>query len=182
MDRLRKNDGITLIEILIASLLVSVVFLAVASSYTSGLRLLASTRDSTLLDPAMAMNAMSKNTALANQIAINPSEKRLTLRLDYNHTNGVPTTPKYTADTSDDFYIMYQFVAGGIHTDYGSAPSTVDGNDPEVIPGLATANGNFAFFNPLVADNSNAVTISFESGGRTLNTTVAAGASAKRLT
>lgn len=182
MDLLRKTNGITIIEILIAALLASVAFLAAASSYTSGLRLLASTRDSASLDPAMAMNAMSKNIALANQIAINPSEKRLTLRLDYNHTNGVPTTPKYTPDTSDDFYIMYQFVGGGIHTVYGPAASTVVANDPEVIPGLATTNGYFAFFNPLVPDDSNAVTISFQSGGKTLITTVAAGAATKSLT
>ncbi|GEM_PF-4977591 len=109
MDLIRKNNGITIIEILIASLLASVVFLAAASSYTSGLRLLASTRDSASLDPAMVMNAMSKNIVLANQITVSSSGDRLLLRLDYNQTNGVPTTPKHTAKILDDLYIVYWF-------------------------------------------------------------------------
>ena len=175
MELLRKTNGITIIEILIASLLASVVFLAVASSYTSGLRLLALTRDAASLDPAMAMNAMSKNIALANQIVIDPSYKQLTLRLDYiNDGTGVPTTPRYTADTSDDFYVMYRFISGGLRTAYGLSARNINGTDPEVIPGLSVTDGSFSLFNLSPV----AVTVSIQSGGRTLITTAAVRAGA----
>ncbi len=134
MDLIRKNNGITIIEILIASLLASVVFLAAASSYTSGLRLLASTRDSASLDPAMAMNFMSKNIALANQIAVSSSGERLLLRLDYSDDNGdgIFDVPNHTSKTSDDVYIAYWFSGSDGSKIFYASPS---------LPGDANGNG-----------------------------------------
>ena len=190
MDKLKNNGGITLVEILIASSLASVVFLAVASVYVSGLRLLNSTQDVNSLDPALAMNLMSKNIALANQVtvqSISTAGDQLTLRLDYNNNAGVPTIPKFTADTSDDFYILYRFIGTALKTRFGAATPDVAAGDTEVIPGLTMTAGSFTLYNPVDKDGnangqSNAVTISIASNGRTLVTTTAVGAGRKSQT
>ncbi len=208
MDKLIKKHGFTLVEILIASLLASVVFLAVASSYVSGLKFLTTTNNAKQLDPAIAMHAMSKNIALANQITIQSVESdppvisgpQMTLRLDYKHVNGVPViplTPNYTADTSDDLYIMYGFVRSfkiigsplALRVKYGAAASTVTEDDPEVVPGFHADKVTFTLYNPQ-GGKSNAVTISIRTqvynGGiwtlPSLETTVVAAAAPKDLT
>ena len=185
MDWLRKNKGFTILELLIASLLASVVFLAVTSVYVSGLRLLTSTEDAKQLDAAIAMHAMSKNITLANQVTVSTAGpvtgQQLTLRLDYNNdANGMPTLPKYTADPADDLFIMYAFIGNALRTTWGNAAANVVATDREVTPGLVVTAGSFTLFNP-VNNISNAVTISILSGGRTLNTTVVAGAASKNF-
>ena len=190
VEKLRNKRGVTLIELLVTSLLVSVVFLAVASCYLSGLRLMrsiagtGSSQSSAPVNPSLAMHLMSKNIALANKITIaSPgpaSGGQLTITLDYIlNASGVPGTPNVTSSAADDSTIVYSFSGSPITlTSYYYNAGSSASSSQEVVSGLQVTSGSFTLFNP-VNNVSNAVTISIQSGGKTLGTTVTAGAASK---
>ncbi len=134
MDTLRHKRGMTLIELLVASLLISVVFLAASSLYISTLKLFKSAGQragggpgiSTETDAFIAMEHITRRLRLANRVIMgldsdsaNQStvlvSRQIKIRMDYNPQTLVPNnSPVGTAYVkTDDQWAKYRFVPDG---------------------------------------------------------------------
>jgi Tfp pilus assembly protein PilV len=113
--KLRSSRGVTLIEVLMAGLLLSVVFLACASAYISTLKFFNALREkSGQLYAFIGMEHVARRAELANDVMVNDggvanaeTGRQLKMRWDYTEDGA----PKNTANTvSDDTWVKYRII------------------------------------------------------------------------
>ncbi len=202
---LRGSRGLTLIEILIAGLLLSVVFLASASAYITTLKFFNAVREkSGQIYAFMGMEHITRRVELANDIMVNDggtanaeTGKQLKMRWDYN-ADGV-LNGDTANDVSDDTWVKYRFIEEPVgsgtwrlfwRTDTAAAGSATDvaNTDEQVETGLTLgASSTFALTSPSGNTQGQktvlAVTLESNTGDPpkilTLQTNVLAGSKAK---
>lgn len=109
---LRGRAGVTLVEIMMAGLLLSVVFLGAASAYISALRFFNALREkSGQVYSFYAVEHIARRARQANQIIVNSggaananTGKHVKLRWDYSEAGAALNTPDNTAD---DTWVKY---------------------------------------------------------------------------
>ncbi len=148
----QSQSGMTLVELLIAGLLLSGIFLAVTTVHISSLKLLRGQENAAGLDPLIALEHISRNVTVANEVFVDngtgvPGTTQLKLRID----RGDPGTTVLT----DDEWVIYRFINGGLfwRTVIGggaaAAPNIAVGGAgvAEVVPGLALSTAPLSSFN-----------------------------------
>ena len=113
----RANRGVTLIEMLVASLLLTMVFAAAMSVYSTSLKILKSSRDASsgaVIAP-ISVEDVAKKIAQANDVDVTGAGAnfdRIHLRVDQNNppTPGNPPGGSSFTSAGDDSYCHYQFV------------------------------------------------------------------------
>ena len=144
MVRLRSGPhasaGITLTELMISLLLVSVVFLAATTLQTSSVKFLRSRQTMDVATrPEIGVEQMVKMIQVANLVLVDEANREIDLRVDYDLCSSTRVVP--TATTADDNWWHYRFVAGGLYTLCDGVQGTnLDGaGETLVIPNLDTA-------------------------------------------
>ncbi len=128
--------GHTLVEILVASLLIGAVFLIITSLYVSGLKFLKLETNSQNVDIQLAFETLARNAGLAEEAIVDASNTQLKLRIDPNN----PATPS----AADDKWITYRFISVNgviqLRSRTVAPPNAVPGEvsitDPEIVPGV----------------------------------------------
>ncbi len=176
MDLKRKREqGLTLAELLIATLLMSVVFVGVTAAYISALKLFQrmqlnagtggtlSTKSTN--DQFIALEHVVRRARLANSVVLGepgnlfdaavPTKtyQQAKFRLDYNSATLTPNNSPVgtTSDTSDDQWVKYRFVqvTPGVWKLLWRTDATVttdvSGTDPEVQPNLKITSSSSYF-------------------------------------
>lgn len=192
--RSRGSAGFTLMELLIAGVMISLVMIAAFSLYSSGLRLFvqARTYDVTLI-PEVAVEDLMRKINVANFAGINPANQ-LNLRVDYLNCNPATPDPAGPANTAADSWWHYRFQAGTLLGLCDAAQNTVlaaAGNPagtvvvlnnldtvtpmPAYPPGTGSGGSGFLFVNPSGAGAPNVVYVHVNSTNplKELNTEVA---------
>ena len=211
VGRIRGRHGFTLMEILIASLLVSLVFLAAISVYMNALKSLRDPKSSfnadlpfsvplslILNDIAIALDVTKKIGPGVGDSTIGATSKQINLRLDATCPGGAVHGPPYTfpdfptpGDQSDDSYVHYAFISGGVRSLCNSAVpgnrfTDVTGGDPSLIDNVDESLSDFSLVNPSTAGATGNVVhiklVSIPAGNAPavlLETDVAAGSKSK---
>lgn len=175
---LRSAKGMTLIETLIAGLLLSGIFIAVTSIYISTLKFIDSEIKAANIDTLIAMETMTRKINLAYNVVV-AGDKQLKVEID-------PNDPA-TLSSADDVWIKFGIVANSLRTKTEALP---DGDvtiaDPEVFPDLKVLDDSkFNLINPTASGRPNVVKIQLATEGgeppqpHTLITSAAAGAMSK---
>ena len=173
MDLKRKREqGLTLAELLIATFLMSVVFVGVTAAYISALKLFQKMQlnaggEDTIStnDQYIALEHVVRRARLANKVVLgesgNPFDsldltktyQQVKFRLDYNPATLAPNNSPTgtTSDTSDDQWVKYRFfqVSGvwKLLWKTGTAEAgDVTASDPEVQPNLKVTNYPASYF------------------------------------
>lgn len=134
MMKLSKSSGYTLAEVLVASILIGLVFVIVATLYASSVKLLKNEVSSHDVDALLAFETISRNINLAEDVGYDANDPgQIQLRIDINPDNGL-------SRDADNRWISYRFIGGRLRTETVEPPNAVaanvDGDDEEVIPGL----------------------------------------------
>ena len=148
--RLRRENGVSLTELMIATILLSVVFLACISLYVSAMNFFKAQKDRwARIDSFLAMEHMTRRIVLGNDILLNPGQKWVKVRWDYT---GDYFTPNRTPNNyADDQWLKYGIVGNTLRWRVDATPdANVSGSDPEVQAGLFvdTAGSFFLLNNP----------------------------------
>lgn len=201
--KLRLQRGVTLIEILMAGLLLSVVFLATTSAYIAALKFFGSVRDkSGQIYGFMGVEHIARRVELANEIIVNNggvvninAGKQIKMRWDYDALGTPLNTP---SNVADDTWVKHRFIenpgGSGVwklywRTDTAAAGPVADVTtaDPQIEPQLTTnTNSTFTLTSPsgLAEGQRTVLTIVLEAviGPRTIpiRTDVNVGSKAKR--
>ncbi len=134
--RLRLNKGVSLTELLLATILLSVIFLACISLYLSAMNFLKAQKDRwARIDSFLAMEHVARRIVLGNDILVNPAQKWVKVRWDYQGDYNVPNrTPENFAD---DQWLKYGIIGNALRwrVDATSAANVTAG-DAEVQAGL----------------------------------------------
>ena len=146
---MRSQAGHTLTEILLASLLISLVFLIMTSLYVSSLKFLNGETTSPDMNSLLALETMTRDASVASDVSWDPSDtSQFKLRID--------TNDPATARTDDDKWVSYRFINGALRTHTVNPPNAVAADvtagDAEVAPGLSALAGanqsGFQLLNP----------------------------------
>lgn len=178
MVTIRGKQGTTLVELLIAGALISLIFVGAGSAYITSLELLQKVRESsgggpdisTETDAFIAVEHISKRARLANKVILGLDgadqqttlvAQQIKLRLDYNPSTLTPMSQPLgsTFNKTDDRWVKYAFFKVGEVRKLRWKLATTEGgdvssSDPEVVPGLN-----------LVALSGSPPTIGFERKG-----------------
>ena len=189
--RLSGRSGLTLVELVVAGVLFSVVFLAAASAHVTAAKFFESAKQNQgqVLGYA-AMEHMTRKIGLANSAVVGNSGAELKIRWDYNQTTFAPLgTPKNYAD---DSWIKYRFVegeGGAYKLEWAADDAQADDEGTvyaELEPKLVLYEGSlFSLENPTASGSPTAVRLTLVSERGipavpfTLSTDVSLGASAK---
>ncbi len=170
--RPQPQSGMTLVELLIAGLLLGGIFLAVTSVHISSLKLLTGQTNAGGLDPLLALEHISRNVTLANEVIVDGvvvtgGRTQLKLRID-------PVDPG-TPNPANDNWIVYRFINGALRWKTVTPPTAVTdvgAGDPEVVPRLAlsTAAANPSSFN-LTSPNVVEIDVTPAAGSESVITT-----------
>jgi prepilin-type N-terminal cleavage/methylation domain-containing protein len=145
--RLKNSRGLTLIEMVIAVVLSSLVMLAVASVFITAMRFFyAFYIENSQVAPLYATEEVTRTISRANRVIVSSEKLQLNLRVD---NNGVVTPVDYSDDAwvlfglvrDDAAVALYRLRAREVAVDSSNLDavpfdSTVDTNDPEIQPGL----------------------------------------------
>jgi hypothetical protein len=149
----RGRAGLTLTEAILATLLLSVIFLGATSALVSSMALFNSIRNNQgRLDATIALEHMARKVALANKIVVDQGGSQLKIRWDYaigtfalnGAGAGTPDNP------ADDTWVKYRIIGNSLRwrNDAAEAPDVAAG-DPELMPGLTLSGGSiFTLVNP----------------------------------
>ena len=177
-----RFHGFTLMEILIALSLTSVVFLGSTSVYLTALKFLKNTQQSGVsVNKVATLEDISKRVSLGNSAFMTGGgNQQLNIRADYAVCSyNVLNTP---ANTADDNWWHYRVIAGAVRFVCDSNQSTnVNGNDYVLIDNVNTGFSEFQLINPSNAGNPTVahIYITTTSPALTLATDVALGAASK---
>lgn len=161
--KLTNQSGHTLVEIVIASMLIGVIFLLVTSLYVSALKFLKGEVASTDVSSLLALETMARNVSRANDGIVDAGGLQVKIRID-------PNDPA-TATPADDQWVSYRFLDSGSGFRLRSRtvnppnanPADVAASDPEVVRGLAVLAGpgqsGFQLVNPTAQGASTVVQI-----------------------
>jgi prepilin-type N-terminal cleavage/methylation domain-containing protein len=134
-----KQNGVTLIELLVAVSLISVVFVAVTGVYISAKKVMGGLEGRDIsLGGAIAIEHMSRNIGLGNRVELLDANKQVTIRRDYSSSTAPLNTP---SNTTDDSFIRYRFFSDNTlrfdtHGPALPVSTLVLSTAPEVEPGL----------------------------------------------
>ncbi len=194
LRRICNESGLTLVELTIATLMLSTVFLGAASLYVSGIKFLNATQaDTSQVQNTAGAEELTKRISLANEAYIDGAGVQLRLKGDYRLGTYAPNnTP---SDPSDDTWVKFRFIPYGtaglsnLHwrADPASAPlQSVGSMDPVLITDLRTGASFFSLANPSGQGQSTVISVTMatqingSSGTETLQTNASLGAKAKR--
>lgn len=169
--RLRRRPGFALVEVMIVTLLMGLVFFASATVYTAVLKTLLAVRGTVdRVDAMLAVQSISRRITLANEVRVETvasTGDQLRMRVDYPVDSVLcNNTPK---TTTDDTWIKYRFQNNRLYwrwdppgspeydpiVDAGSTPAP-----QQVAPGLVVANGSmFTLLNPTSTGSATVVNI-----------------------
>ena len=137
--RLKTQCGLTLVELLLASLLVSVILGSLAVAHITALKFFNALpqKASGLKKANLAMESIARKIPLANQVVISGVRQRMSMRWDFS-LSGTTFVPNYTPENfSDDTWIKYGFIAGQregeVELWYELDPASPDPNAPLVM-------------------------------------------------
>lgn len=139
---MKNESGLTILEFLVAALLISVVFLASTTVYVGAVKFFSDLRQNAdSIDSFILMENLTRKVTVANQVSVSDAGKQLKIRWDWQLIGGV-WTPNNTPDvTTDDTWVKYRFL--GASNDLrlrwrSDATETTDvtNPDPEVRPGV----------------------------------------------
>ena len=182
--------GVTLVEMMIASVLISVIFLAGISIYASTLKMLSSSRTSGKNLPTVvyvedvakkieAANDITRGTNTADRTA--GDSDQINLRVNQDCSGVSVSTP-----SSAGVYWHYRFLSGALRYKCDSAAATNPGGGGNIaIDNLNVGGGGslFSLINPSGSGDPTVVKIHIVTSGATPQTTetqVSAGSKAKR--
>ncbi len=190
MAGLRKDQGFTIIELLIASVLLGVIMMSAISIYVAAQRFFNDLLDSNArTSSAVAMETILRKAQIANTIVFDGPNSQIKLRLDVTAASVPNRTPGVF---TDDNWFKYRIVANGLRwrTDTVAADPTgavdVTGSDPELEANLVLRPGSaFNVVNPSAAGTDTVLNVTFVTQAgtppvdTTLTTSAAVGAMAK---
>ena len=185
MSRLLVNrNAFTLMEILISTMLISLVFGAATSVYVTGLKFLqtAQTNDVTTL-PAVSLEGISKAISQSNLATVNNvPNSQLDLRADYSCSSNFATSLATPSNNTDDQFWHYRFINSALRfVCDGTAGTNISGSDPILIPSVNTGASSFSPINPSAQGLATVIQIHLvtTTPAQTLDTNVAVGAEPK---
>ena len=165
-----KNSGYTLIELIIATLLVMVIFIASTALYVTGVKFFNSMSGANSnLDAFYAIEPMTRHINIGNFAVVTGND--LSIRADYA-PDGV-TCRNTPNNFLDDTWFKYRFIGNRLRyrTDLVNAATPnnpgapVNGADPEVVAGLVINNtAAFSMQNPSLQNNPDVVQILLVTG------------------
>ncbi len=146
------QSGHTLLEIIMASMLIGMIFLLVASLYVSSLKFLRGEVTSSSVSSLLALETMARDVSLASDGVVDPDGLQVKIRID--------TNDPATATAADDKWVSYRFLDSGsgfrLRTRTvnppNASPADVTASDSEVVTGLAVlaaaGQSGFRIINP----------------------------------
>ena len=193
LRRIRNESGLTLVELTIATLMLSTVFLGAASLYVSGIKFLSAIQaDTSQVQNTASMEELTKRISLANEAYV---DSDLQLRLKGDYKIGTYTPNNTPSDPSDDTWVKFRFIpsaTAGLYNlhwrvDTAANPAqNVTSSDPVLITDLQAGTSFFSLVNPSKQGQSTVVTVTMAtkiagSGGiETVQTNASLGSKAKR--
>lgn len=180
---LRSRAGMTLLEILLTGMMMSVLFLGVTTAYVTVLKFLNTEKTAGGTNTLLALEQISRDINVANDAIVDAGGSEVMLRIDRNFPS--------TSQTTDDVWVIYRFIGNRLRwktTAPGVVnPTSVSGANAELIPNLSVDNSSsFVLENPTnplnLADGTVVqINLNTQEGGRseTFTTSVAAGAMSK---
>lgn len=185
VNRLRNDQGLTLMEILIAVVLVSLVFTAAISLYTSGIKQLKARQAvDVTTSPDIFLEQVAKKISIASAANMAPATQ-LNIRVDQDCAGAALATPSNTTDDNwwhfrpagTELLAFCDNVPGTVLTSIGNPVGTTS-----LISNLDTATSNFAIINPSATGNPTVISMHIVSTNpiMTVDTEAALGASPKR--
>lgn len=145
--------GISIMELLIAAALVSVIFLGATVMYVSSLSAFRHMDEKEQeINIFLAMEYLCRRIGLGNQVELKPDGSQIKVRWDYadyqtplgSPANGTPS------DFSDDTFLKYRFINNALRFRIDSTlAGDVLSSDPEVVEGLFfVGTSNFKLLDP----------------------------------
>ena len=191
--RMKRSSGVTLIEVMIATLLLSVIFLGAAAFYVTALKFLNNVRENgSQVYGLAALEHIAAKAQISNAVAIEDAGQTLKVRWDASFANGFFTPRNTPSNYADDVWVKYKIIAlggGRFRLDWAVETTQVDSGGvayQPLQPKFELVGGSsFALTNPTVSGSATVLSIRLE-GQRgvpaipmTLRTDVALGALAK---
>src|SRR3990167_1757054 len=132
--KLANQNGIALMELLIAALLLSGVFMAATALHISSLKLLDRQTQSIGVNPLTAFEQIRRDIKKTNYAVVDETKKQLTLRIEKDATDPPTVTP------DDDDWVVYKIEADNTlrwkTAAASDSPPDVANDDPEVVSGV----------------------------------------------
>ncbi len=150
--KIRGTSGHTLLEIVIASVLIGMIFVMITTLYATSLKFLRGDMASNDLDTLLALETMARNASTSTDAVVDMGGSQLKLRIDTNNPS--------TATALDDQWVSYRFLRNGAAFELrnrtvlppAAAPANVTAADREVVSGLPVLGGagqsGFQLLNP----------------------------------
>lgn len=153
-----RRAGLTIMELLIAAALVSVVFLGSTVMFVSGYKAFRRMElKEKEINAFLAMEHMARRIGLGNEATIDLGGGQIKVRWDYSdYKTPLGSPPNGTpADFSDDTYLKYRFIGNRLRYRIDASFSgNVGASDPEVITGL-----DVHLSSSFVLDDPNRITV-----------------------
>lgn len=144
---MRNARGVTLMELIVAMSVFSVVFIGVTAMYVSGYKSFKSlgTKENEIA-ALVALEHMTRRIGLGNNAEISDGGAQIKVRWDYAEYPSPLNTP---GDYADDTYIKYRFIDGRLRYRIdATSGADVSASDREVEPGLVVGTSSFTLLNP----------------------------------
>jgi prepilin-type N-terminal cleavage/methylation domain-containing protein len=155
----KQKYGFTLMEILVGTLMLSLLFLAAVSMYTTAIRFIqsAQTKDLTTM-PVIPIETMSRRMAVANNYGVDVPNKQLNIRTDTDCAGAARNTP---ANTGDDSWWHYRIEGNALRWACDGAQATVipAGGGTVLVPNVNVPASSYAIVNPSGQGNATAVIV-----------------------
>lgn len=151
-----KQSGMTLIEILIGTILLSVVFLAGISIYVSCLKIFAQAQSAaTSTSTETQLIPIVKNIRQANYAFVSNGNTQLDIRVDLDMCGDTRATPT-PSNAADDSWWHYRFVGGALRYVCDNNQNTsVSGSDAVLMQNMQTSGALQATFTIVESDGTN---------------------------
>ncbi|MCG3176030.1 MAG: hypothetical protein MOGMAGMI_00968 [Candidatus Omnitrophica bacterium] len=149
-----SRRGYTLVELMIAMVLLGLVMAGASGVYVAAQRFLNGmiNNDVRVVTPSLALEAIIRRTKAANQIVFDAGNNQIKLRTDPNRT---------PENTADDVWFKYRVIGSRLRwTQAAVEAGDVGGGDPDVEPDLRVRPGSgFAMLNPSATGAANVLQI-----------------------
>lgn len=174
MAGLRKNQGFTIVETLIASVLLGVIMMSAISIYVAAQRFFNDLLDNNArTSSAIAVETIIRRAQIGNTIVFDAANNQIKLRLDFSAAFVPNQTP---GDFTDDTWFKYSIIGTSLRWRTDTTQATdVSAADPELETNLVLQNGSaFNTVNPSGAGVATVLNIIFitQTGTPPVNTTL----------
>lgn len=177
------SRGFSLIELLIASLMLTIVLGGAGAVYVSGARFLGSMNQLTVEGQPPTLNAITKRIDLGNQATVSNSGYQLNIQCDCNPDLSLQTDGPGVNDTWFHIGIVNGATSVDVRWAADNNPTTTVSSSDEVLYSkIDKPNSSFTLVNPSGQGTATVVqtTLAFTSPKVTLKTQNALGAGAKQ--